>query len=97
MPQMLPVEKLPLLLPEVDKFLPTETGEPPLGHAIKWAWDTIKQEVTEVSQINNETIFPLELCTMPGFAGSSAYYYAIWIHIMTKLWLQKMLMNTGVT
>ena len=56
MPQMLPVEKLPLLLPEVDKFLPTETGEPPLGHAIKWAWDTIKQEVTEVSQINNETM-----------------------------------------
>ena len=74
MPQMLPVDKLPLELPEVDKFLPTETGEPPLGHAVKWAWDTAKQEVVEVSKIDNKTIFPLELCTMPGFAGSSAYY-----------------------
>lgn len=74
MPQMLPEECLPLLLPEVDKFLPTETGEPPLGHAAKWAWDTEKREVVEVSRIDNKTIFPLELCTMPGFAGSSAYY-----------------------
>ena len=74
MPQMLPVDKLPLQLPEVDKFLPTETGEPPLGHATQWAWDTIKQEVVEISRIDNQTIFPLELCTMPGFAGSSAYY-----------------------
>ena len=74
MPQMLPEECLPLLLPEVDKFLRTETGEPPLGHAVKWAWDTVNQKVTEVSKIDNQTIFPLELCTMPGFAGSSAYY-----------------------
>ena len=74
MPQMLPEECLPLLLPEVDKFLTTETGEPPLGHAVKWAWDTVNQKVTEVSKIDNQTIFPLELCTMPGFAGSSAYY-----------------------
>ena len=74
MPQMLPEECLPLLLPEVDKFLPTETGEPPLGLAVKWAWDTVNQKVTEVSKIDNQTIFPLELCTMPGFAGSSAYY-----------------------
>ena len=74
MPQMLPEECLPLLLPEVDKFLPTETGEPPLGHVVKWAWDTVNQKVTEVSKIDNQTIFPLELCTMPGFAGSSAYY-----------------------
>ena len=74
MPQMLPEECLPLLLPEVDKFLPTETGEPPLGHATKWAWDTVNKEVTEVAKIDNKTIFPLELCTMPGFAGSSAYY-----------------------
>lgn len=74
MPQMLPEECLPLLLPEVDKFLSTETGEPPLGHAVKWAWDTANQKVTEVSKIDNQTIFPLELCTMPGFAGSSAYY-----------------------
>ena len=74
MPQMIPAECLPLLLPEVAKFLPTETGEPPLGHATKWAWDTVNKQVVENSQIDNETIFPLELCTMPGFAGSSAYY-----------------------
>ena len=74
MPQMIPAECLPLLLPEVAKFLPTETGEPPLGHATKWAWDTVNKQVGENSLIDNETIFPLELCTMPGFAGSSAYY-----------------------
>lgn len=74
MPQMLPEDKLPLQLPEVSKFLPTETGEPPLGHAVKWAWDRINEEVVEVSRIDHQTIFPLELCTMPGFAGSSAYY-----------------------
>lgn len=74
MPQMLPEDKLPLKLPEVSKFLPTETGEPPLGHAVKWAWDQAKGEVVEVSKINHQTVFPLELCTMPGFAGSSAYY-----------------------
>ena len=74
MPQMLPFEALPLQLPEVDKFLPTATGEPPLGHATKWAWDSINKEVVETSKIDNKTIFPLELCTMPGFAGSSAYY-----------------------
>ena len=74
MPQMLPVDKLPLELPEVAKFLPTETGEPPLGHAAHWAWDTVKQEVTDTKHIDHKTIFPLELNTMPGFAGSSAYY-----------------------
>ncbi|RHJ94068.1 leucine--tRNA ligase [Parabacteroides bouchesdurhonensis] len=74
MPQMLPLESLPLRLPEVDKFLPTATGEPPLGHAIKWAWDSVNKKVVETSKIDNKTIFPLELCTMPGFAGSSAYY-----------------------
>ncbi len=74
MPQMLPFEALPLQLPEVDKFLPTATGEPPLGHATKWAWDSVNKKVVETSQIDNKTIFPLELCTMPGFAGSSAYY-----------------------
>lgn len=74
MPQMLPFEALPLQLPEVDKFLPTATGEPPLGHATKWAWDSINKKVVETSLIDNSTIFPLELCTMPGFAGSSAYY-----------------------
>lgn len=74
MPQMLPLEKLPLELPNVDKFLPTETGEPPLGRASQWAWDTQKNEVTDTDKVNNTTIFPLELNTMPGFAGSSAYY-----------------------
>ncbi|MCC8132680.1 MAG: leucine--tRNA ligase [Tannerellaceae bacterium] len=74
LPQMLPLNKLPLELPEVDKFLPTETGEPPLGRATNWAWDTVQGQVVETSKIDYQTIFPLELCTMPGFAGSSAYY-----------------------
>ena len=74
MPQMIPEACLPLELPEVDKFLPTETGEPPLGNAKKWAWDTKTNSVVDCSAIDNETVFPLELNTMPGFAGSSAYY-----------------------
>ena len=74
MPYMIPAECLPLELPEVAKFLPTETGEPPLGHATKWAWDSVNHCVTENSRIDHVTIFPLELNTMPGFAGSSAYY-----------------------
>lgn len=73
-PYMLPLEALPLELPNVDKFLPTETGEPPLGRATIWAWDTINNKVVENNKIDNKTIFPLELNTMPGFAGSSAYY-----------------------
>ena len=74
MPYMIPENCLPLELPEVAKFLPTETGEPPLGHATRWAWDTANNCVVENSRIDNQTIFPLELNTMPGFAGSSAYY-----------------------
>ena len=74
MPYMIPEECLPLELPEVSKFLPTESGEPPLGHATRWAWDTVNRCVTDNSRIDNETVFPLELNTMPGFAGSSAYY-----------------------
>ena len=74
MPYMIPEDCLPLELPEVDKFLPTETGEPPLGHATRWAWDTEANCVTDNSRIDNKTVFPLELNTMPGFAGSSAYY-----------------------
>ena len=74
MPYMLPKEKLPLLLPEINEYKPTETGEPPLGRAQKWAWDTEKEQVVDKALINNETVFPLELNTMPGFAGSSAYY-----------------------
>ena len=74
MPQMVPAECLPLELPEVTKFLPTETGEPPLGNATRWAWDTENNCVTDNARIDNVKVFPLELSTMPGFAGSSAYY-----------------------
>ena len=74
MPYMIPKECLPLQLPEVKEYKPTETGEPPLGHATKWAWDTKTDSVVDVSDIDNKTVFPLELNTMPGFAGSSAYY-----------------------
>ena len=73
-PQLVPEHCLPLELPEVTKFLPTESGEPPLGNATRWAWDTVSETVTENARIDNETVFPLELSTMPGFAGSSAYY-----------------------
>lgn len=74
MPYMLPLDKLPLELPDVDKYLPTESGEPPLGRATRWAWDTVNNEVVDNTKIDHKTIFPLELNTMPGFAGSSAYY-----------------------
>ena len=74
MPYTIPEECLPLRLPEVKEFRPTETGEPPLGHAQLWAWDEANKCVADKSQIDNKTVFPLELCTMPGFAGSSAYY-----------------------
>ena len=74
MPYMVPEKCLPIELPEVDQYKPTETGEPPLGHAQKWAWDTEKEEIVDKSLIDNKKVFPLELNTMPGFAGSSAYY-----------------------
>ncbi len=74
MPYTLPEECLPLELPEVSDFKPTETGEPPLGNAAVWAWDEANRKVVDKSLIDNKTVFPLELCTMPGFAGSSAYY-----------------------
>ena len=73
-PTMIPEECLPIELPEVDKFLPTETGEPPLGNATVWAWDEVNRKIVENSKIDNKTVFPIELYTMPGFAGSSAYY-----------------------
>lgn len=73
-PYMLPEDCLPLELPEIDQYKPTETGEPPLGHAKKWAWDTANKCVVDKSLVDNTTVFPLELNTMPGFAGSSAYY-----------------------
>jgi len=73
-PTMIPEECLPLQLPEVDKFLPTESGEPPLGNATCWAWDEKNKKVVDNSLIDNINVFPIELNTMPGFAGSSAYY-----------------------
>ena len=74
MPYMVPEECLPLELPAIDKFEPTETGEPPLERAKIWAWDEENKTIVDKELIDNKTIFPLELNTMPGFAGSSAYY-----------------------
>ena len=74
MPYMIPADKLPIELPEIDKYQPTETGEPPLGRAVKWAWDTEKEEIVDKALIDQKKVFPIELNTMPGFAGSSAYY-----------------------
>ena len=74
MPYVIPEQFLPLTLPDIDQYKPTETGEPPLGRAKKWAWDTENNKVVDKSFIDQKTVFPLDLCTMPGFAGSSAYY-----------------------
>ena len=74
MPYMIPEECLPLELPEIDKYEPTESGEPPLGRAKVWAWNEADRKVVEKSLVDDKTVFPLELNTMPGFAGSSAYY-----------------------
>ena len=73
-PYPIPEECLPLQLPEIKDFKPTATGEPPLGHADMWAWDETNKRIVSKSLIDNKTIFPLELSTMPGFAGSSGYY-----------------------
>ncbi|MBR1517460.1 MAG: leucine--tRNA ligase [Bacteroidales bacterium] len=73
-PYTLPEDCLPLLLPEVSDFKPTATGEPPLGHATQWAWDEKNRKVVDNSLIDGISVFPLELSTMPGFAGSSGYY-----------------------
>ena len=73
-PVAIPEERLPLCLPDVKEFKPTATGEPPLGHADNWAWDEVNRCVVSKTKIDNKTVFPLELSTMPGFAGSSGYY-----------------------
>ncbi|MBQ5373523.1 MAG: class I tRNA ligase family protein, partial [Bacteroidaceae bacterium] len=73
-PYPIPEECLPLELPEVEKFLPTESGEPPLGNAQLWAWDEANRKIVDKALIDEKTVFPIELFTMPGFAGSSAYY-----------------------
>ena len=75
MPQPIPVSRLPLELPEIKKYLPTETGEPPLGRANVWAWDEEKQQVVSNDLIDYKSVFPLELNTMPGWAGSSWYFF----------------------
>ncbi len=75
MPQAIPTEHLPLRLPDVEIYLPTETGEPPLGRADIWSWDTEKCAVVGNKLADNKTVFPLELNTMPGWAGSSWYFF----------------------
>ncbi|MGH2665240.1 leucine--tRNA ligase [Flavobacterium sp.] len=74
MPQMIEAKHLPIVLPEVEKYLPTEDGQPPLGNATNWAWDTGKNNVVSNDLIDNVTVFSLELNTMPGWAGSSWYW-----------------------
>ncbi|SFF28926.1 leucine--tRNA ligase [Flavobacterium xueshanense] len=74
MPQMIDAQHLPIILPEVEKYLPTEDGQPPLGNALVWAWDSIQCSVVSTQLVDNVTIFPLELNTMPGWAGSSWYW-----------------------
>lgn len=74
MPQMIADEHLPITLPAVEKYLPTETGEPPLGNAEVWAWDIASNTVVSNEKIDHKTVFPLELNTMPGWAGSSQYF-----------------------
>ncbi len=74
LPQMIEKQYLPVVLPEVEKYLPTEDGQPPLGNATHWAWDTTRHMVVSNDLVDNETVFPLELNTMPGWAGSSWYW-----------------------
>nr|WP_315189755.1 leucine--tRNA ligase [uncultured Flavobacterium sp.] len=74
LPQMIAAQHLPIILPEVEKYLPTEDGQPPLGNALVWAWDSVNNKVVSSSAVDNKTIFPLELNTMPGWAGSSWYW-----------------------
>ncbi|RAR50397.1 leucine--tRNA ligase [Flavobacterium lacus] len=74
LPQMIDAKHLPIILPEVEKYLPTEDGQPPLGNATHWAWDSVQCAVVSNQLIDNKTIFPLELNTMPGWAGSSWYW-----------------------
>jgi len=74
LPQMIDAKHLPIVLPEVEKYLPTEDGQPPLGNALVWAWDTKTNQVVNTNLVDNNTIHPLELNTMPGWAGSSWYW-----------------------
>ncbi|MET3027421.1 leucine--tRNA ligase [Flavobacterium sp. UW10123] len=74
LPKMIESQHLPIILPEVEKYLPTEDGLPPLGNAAVWAWDTKQNKVVNTDLVDNVSIFPLELNTMPGWAGSSWYW-----------------------
>ena len=74
MPQMIDAKHLPIVLPEVEKYLPTEDGKPPLGNATAWAWDSRAKKVVSNEKLKNKTVYPLELNTMPGWAGSSWYF-----------------------
>jgi leucyl-tRNA synthetase len=74
LPQMIDSKHLPIKLPEVEKYLPTEDGQPPLGNATNWAWDSVNNRVVNIDFIDNKNVFPLELNTMPGWAGSSWYW-----------------------
>jgi leucyl-tRNA synthetase len=74
LPQMIDAKHLPIVLPDVEKYLPTEDGQPPLGNATTWAWDVEKLSVVSCQLIDHKTVFPLELNTMPGWAGSSWYW-----------------------
>ena len=74
MPQMIAEKHLPIVLPEVEKYLPTEEGKPPLGNAKEWAWDSRGKKVVSNEKLKNKTVYPLELNTMPGWAGSSWYF-----------------------
>ena len=95
-PQMIPAECLPLELPEVDKFLPTETGEPPLGNATRWAWDEAKREVVDNSLIDEKTVFPIvtRCLALPVHQPITC---AIWILTTTRRWWERQPMNTGRT
>ena len=74
LPQMIDAKHLPIILPEVANYLPTEDGLPPLGNAEVWAWDTTTNKIVNTNLVDHRTIFPLELNTMPGWAGSSWYW-----------------------
>ena len=74
LPKMIDTQHMPIILPEVEKYLPTEDGKPPLGNATTWAWDTVNHKVVSTDLADNKTIFPIELNTMPGWAGSSWYF-----------------------
>ena len=84
MPYMVPEECLPLELPEIDKYEPTETGEPPLGRAKIWAWNEAERKVVDKSLVDDKNVFPLELNTMPGLLVVQHTIFAIWIHTMTR-------------